>query len=105
MPVSFTTLVYFDLVLDSMPGSIEPLVVERLQEVIKGMDLEGAHGILIVRSYKDDVRRRLGIERLEQLEAAQLGHLNVQEDKVRPERLDRINCFTTIRTLRNYLDF
>jgi hypothetical protein len=47
----------------------------------------------------------LRIERLEHLEAAQLGHLNIQEDEVRPLRLDRVNCFTTIHTLRNYLDF
>src|SRR4026209_354776 len=104
MPVSLTTLIQLDLVLDSMPGGIEPFVVEGLQQVIEGMDLERAHGILVVRSYEDDVGRRLRIERFEHLETAQLRHLNVQKDEVRPERLDRINSFTTIRTLRNYLD-
>jgi hypothetical protein len=30
--------------------------------------------------------------------------LYIQEDEIWPERFDRIYCFTTIRTLRNYLD-
>src|ERR1044072_5603404 len=69
------------------------------------MYLKRAHGILMVSRHEDDVRRRLRIERLEHFEATQLGHLNVEKDKVRLKRLDRVNCFTTIRTLRYYLDF
>src|SRR5215213_3147716 len=105
MLVSLTALIEFDLVLDALPRRVKPLAVEGLEEVIKGMHLESAYGILIVGSYEDDIRSGLWIERLEHLEAAQLGHLNVQEDEVRPERLDRIYCFTTIRTFSHYLDF
>src|SRR6185503_6415495 len=81
MAVAFPGLIQFDLLLDSVPGSIEPLVIERLEKVIEGMHFERAHGILIVRGHEDDVGRRLRIERLQYLEATKLGHLNIQEDE------------------------
>src|SRR5215213_704731 len=82
VPVSIAVLIEFDLVFDSVPGDVEPLVIERLEKVIEGMHLEGAHGILIVGRYEDDVRRRCWTERLEHVEAAQLRHLNVEKDEV-----------------------
>src|SRR5689334_16991574 len=84
VPIAFASLIQFDLVLDSVPGHIEPLMIERLEEVIEGMHLKGAHRILIVSGYEDDVRRCLRIERLKYFETTQLGHLDIQEDKVRP---------------------
>ena len=56
--VSFAALIEFDLFLDALPGGVESFVIERLEQVVEGMHLKGAHGILIVGSDKDDVRSR-----------------------------------------------
>src|SRR6185369_12718314 len=102
--IALAALIEFDLLLDSLPGGVEPFVIERLEQVVEGVHLEGAHGILIVGGDKDDVRSRFALERLQHFKAAQLGHLYVQKDKVGLQRLDRVYCFTTIRTLSDNLD-
>jgi hypothetical protein len=60
--IALAALIEFDLLLDALPGSIESFAIERLEQVIEGVHLEGAHGILIVGSDKDDVRSRSAIE-------------------------------------------
>src|SRR3569832_40030 len=78
VPIAFPGLIQFDLLLDSVPRSVEALVIERLEQVIEGMHLKGAHGILIVGGDKDDVGRCLRIERLAYFDATDVRHLHVE---------------------------
>src|SRR5262245_13128464 len=103
--IALATLIEFDLLLDALPGRIESLAIEGLEQVVERVYLKGAYGILIVGSDKDDVWSRAAVKRFQHFETAQLWHLYVQKDEVGLQRLDRFYCFTTIHTLRNNLDF
>ena len=59
----------------------EPLVRERLQQVVDRVDLERPQGELVVRRDEDD--RHAAAEQLEHLEAVELRHLDVEEQQVR----------------------
>src|SRR2546423_3693883 len=56
--VSATIPFAHDLLLRASPGNIKPLLIEWLEQVIKGVYLKRADGILIVGSDEDDVRER-----------------------------------------------
>src|ERR1043165_133381 len=102
--IALAALIDFDLLLHTLPSSVEALAIERLEQVVEDVHLERAHGILIVGGNKDDIRSRFAVERFQHFEAAQLGHLYIQKDEVGLQGLDRVYCFTTIRALRDTLD-
>ena len=74
--------------------AIESFGLDRLEQVVEGIDAKRLDGIPVVRSCEDD--RHVAVETLEQLEARQTGHLDVQEQHVdrvhlkEGERRDRI---------------
>src|SRR6185369_15523084 len=103
--IALAALIEFDLLLHAMPGGVEALVIEGLEQVVEGVHLEGAYRVLIVSGDKDDVRSRFAVERFQHFEAAQFRHLNIEKDEVGLQRLDRIYGLTTIRTLPDNLDF
>src|SRR5580765_4124411 len=53
--------------------------VDRFQQVVEGIHLEGTHRVCIVRGREDDLRHVL--EARQQVEAGAAGHLHVQEDQ------------------------
>ena len=53
------------------------------------MDLEGAHGVRVIRRDEDRGRQDLGTERLQHLEAIDLGHLHVEEHELDLRALDQ----------------
>src|SRR5690606_1659699 len=70
---------------------LEALLVERLEQVVDGGQVERADGVLVVRGHEDDGGRVLRADRLDDLDPAQLGHRDVEEDEVRtlaPDELD-----------------
>ena len=64
-------------------------VVERLEQVVDRVDLEGAHGVRVIRRDEDRGRQDLGTERLQHLEAIDLGHLHVEEHELDLRALDQ----------------
>ena len=66
---------------------------ERLQEVVEGVNLEGADRVLIVDRDKHYTARNVGPERFQHPEPVLVGHLDIQKHQVRtqlPHTLDRL---------------
>ena len=55
------------------------------------MDLEGAKRVLIERGHENDLRQPRHVERLEDVEAIQLRHLDVEQHQIGRRRLDRVH--------------
>ncbi len=85
------------LTLEILPGAyerfVEALAVERLQQVVERVDVEGAQRVVIERRHKHDERHARRTDGLDDLETARAGHLDVEEDQVRlqpPDGIDRL---------------
>ena len=80
--------------LDFVEGAFESLGLDRLEQVVERVDAERIDGVPVVGGREDD--SYVAIETLEQLEARQAGHLDVQEQHVdrvglkEGERLDGV---------------
>ena len=94
--------------LDMRPGTLqrllEALAVERLQQVIKGTDLEGTQSVLVVGGHEDDEGHLLGADRLDDLKPIQAGHLHVEKHEVGRMLLDRANRLFAVAALRDDLN-
>jgi len=66
-----------NLPLCALPARVETLAIEWFLKVIERMYLERAHGVLIVRSDEDHLRRRLVPDCLQQIETTSLRHLYI----------------------------
>src|SRR5207248_10310434 len=64
----------------------ESRLLDGLHEVVHGMCLERANGKVIVRRHEDHGRKLRPVERLQDAEAVDLGHLDVKKEQVGPER-------------------
>src|SRR6185369_786101 len=84
--------------------SCETLVVEGLQQVVEGVNVESLQSILIERRDKDDCLNLLRSHVCKHVEPIHLRHLNVEKDQVRRKVLNRFNCLTAITTLFEYFD-
>src|SRR5215207_11299376 len=82
----------------------QALLVERFEEVIDRVDLERAEGVLVVGRYENHRRHRLHADGLDDLEAADFGHLHVEEDQVRPESADGLDRLAAVGALGDDLD-
>ena len=60
----------------------EALGAEGLEEVIDGMGVERAHGVLIVGGDENDDRSVGGLDQFEDFKAIELGHLDVEKEEV-----------------------
>jgi hypothetical protein len=69
----------------ALDGGGEPRGIDRLQEVVERVQLEGLHRELVVGGREDDVRHGR-LERLEELHPGLPGHLDVEEEEVGLER-------------------
>ena len=63
-------------------GRDHTLVIERLQEIIEGLDFEGADRVLVVRRDEHDCRRPLLAGRGGDGKPVEVGHLDVQKHQV-----------------------
>ncbi|PYP77908.1 MAG: hypothetical protein DMD25_08180 [Gemmatimonadetes bacterium] len=77
------------LLANAVEGLAEALRTERLEEIVQRLDLERGHGVAVEGRRKDDV----GVvsELLEDFEPVALGHLDVEEQQIRPDRVDGPN--------------
>ena len=83
---------------------MEPLGRDRLQEVVDGVDLEGAQRVAVERRDEDDGRRRSAFQHAQDAEAVEAGHLDVQEQEIRTQVIDRLDCLESVLALRDDLD-
>jgi len=77
------------------------LVVERLDHVVHGVELERLYREPIVGGHEHDFRPSLRIERLCELDPGESGHLDVEKHQIGRELLDGIQRFLPIRCLGN----
>jgi hypothetical protein len=80
---------------------MEASLIERLQEVIEGVRLEGANRILIVgrgKNYKGEIT---GIDFAEHLETVEIWHLNVEQEQVGVKAIDSGNSLAPVLAFGN----
>ena len=80
-------------------GLREALVVEGLEQVIDGLDVEGAHRMVIVGGDEDHRRRPGGPQRGQQIEAVLPGQLHVEKEQVDRLAAQRSQRVRQIRAL------
>ena len=66
--------------LGAFKGAFKAVGAERLQEIVDGVGIERAHGVLIVCRGED--HGGSSVDELENFEAVELGHLDIEEKKV-----------------------
>src|SRR6185437_5055749 len=79
----------------------KPLRLDRLEEIVDRVDVEGLDGVLVVRGDEDDGRQPIGRDGVEHLEAVEVGHLHVEEYKVGAVLEDRFDRFAASAALTN----
>jgi hypothetical protein len=85
-------------------GGPKALVLERLQDVVDGVDVERAEGVFVVRGDEYDGRPALGRDPVEDLETVQPRHLDIQEDQVGVQVLDASDGVVPVGALRYHGD-
>jgi len=68
------------------------------------VDVERAQGVLVVGGDEDDRRDAVRAHTLEDVEAVEVRHLDVQEHEVGPQLFDRKDGLTAIPALAHDLD-
>ena len=71
---------------------LEAFVVERLDEIIQGGELEGAQCVLIERGNEDRRRHGVGADLAHDVEPRLAWHLHVEKHEVRLSRPDGLDC-------------
>jgi len=70
---------------------LKSLLGEGLHHIVHSVDLESLHRVIAVSGHEDDGRGRIGRDAGQNAEAAPVGHLDIEQDNLRPERVDRID--------------
>ena len=79
--------------------------LDRLQQVVHGVDVERLDRVLVVGGDENDRHGRLAIHQLAgQLEPGQTGHLDVEEHEVGRVAADRVDRFEAVAGLGDDLD-
>jgi hypothetical protein len=97
----------FDFAFHFLNGFGEAFLVEGLEDVVDGVDVEGLDGIVIEGGGEDNVRDfqfAFG-EFLEDAKAIEAGHLDIEEDQVRGVFFDEIDGVETVFALGEEIDF
>src|SRR6266545_4313827 len=78
---------------NSLSRSLERLpeaqLINRLEEIVERAYFERIYGILVESSHENHRRHVFGTDRRDDVEAIELGHLDIEEDKI---RLEVANC-------------
>src|SRR5215212_4426908 len=64
-------------------GVVEPLSLERLEQIVERVDLEGAQRVLVEGGHEHHRGHPLGAHFGDHPEAVEVGHLDVEKDQVR----------------------
>ena len=103
-PADVAGLLAVDLAADALERALEALAVERLQQVVERLDLEGAQRVLIVGGHEHDRRHALGADRLNHLEAVELRHVHVEEHEIGRLGEDGLDGFDAVPGFADHLD-
>ena len=82
----------------------EAAIIHRFQQVVERMPIKRADGIRIKRSDEDSQRHPIDTDRLHDLQAAHLRHLNIKEDDVGAFAFDALHRFDAVRAFANHLE-
>ena len=77
---------------------------DRLQQIVECVHLERGHRVAIESRHKHDDRHRIALQPAHDVEAVEPGHLDVEEDEVRPQIFDGDDCLATVTALTGNLD-
>src|SRR6185369_16383381 len=88
-----------ETVFDAAHRFVEALLVERLEKIVNGLDIERTHGELLVGRDEDHERARSLVNPFEHGEAVKLRHLLVEEHQVRCVLGHGVEGFVTVATL------
>src|SRR5215207_2405067 len=97
-------LAQLDLRLGARERLPEPLVGERLQEVVERVHLERLERVGVVGGDEDDGRDALQLDPREHAEAVHAGHLDVEEEEVGRPALDALDGLRAAAALAGHLD-
>ena len=90
-----------------LPGAderfVKSLAVERLEQVVERVDVEGAQRVVIEGRDEDDERHARGADGLDDFESAGARHLDVEKHQVRLQPADRVDGVGARRALRDEL--
>jgi hypothetical protein len=91
---------------DSAKSFEEAGFADRLEQIVKGVHLEGSERVLVVRGDKDDARNWefVGRKVFDHPEAVHPGHLDIKKDEVWMELFDRGDGGFAAIGLRNDLN-
>ena len=92
-----------ELAAGALERRLEARPVERLHQVVEGVRVEGAQGVLVVGGDEDDLGG-VGAEGLDDVETGHLRHLDVEEDEVGAEGDDPLDRLLAVAALADDLD-
>jgi hypothetical protein len=97
----------FDFAFHLLDGSGDAGFVEGLQDVVDGVHIEGLHGVMIERGGEDNVRNfEFALDQfLEDAEAVQAGHLDIEEHQVGGVLFDEIDSFEPVFAECKHINF
>src|SRR5581483_2901710 len=84
-------------------GGFEAVGPVGLEQVIGGVDLEGAQGVLIVGGGEDD--GHVAANQFKNFETIELGHLDIEEEQVGLALGDSLDCLEAVGAFGDDLDF
>ena len=96
--------------LQTQPGALDGLqhagFVEGLEQIVDGVDVEGAHRVLVEGRSEDDLRQPVVVldELLEHGEAVEAGHLHVEKDDVGLVLADELDGLDAVCALGHDFD-
>src|SRR4051812_37675086 len=91
-PLDLAVAVAIDLLAGARQRLAEALAVERLQQVVERVHVEGAQRVAVVGGDEDHERHLVDAHRLDDVEAVGAGHLHVEENEVGLQRENRFGA-------------
>ncbi len=92
-----------ETLLGAVERGLKALDGDGFEEIVHGVDFEGANGVVVVRGDEDD--RGSVADQFENFEAIELGHLNVEEDERGLALGDDLDGFEAVGALAEDFDF
>ena len=88
----------------AVDGPAKPRRFDRFEDVIDGIDFEGANGVFVVCGYEGHEGRPVLLEEPDNAQAVDLGHLEIQKRQIGPFGFDDLDSFHAIGSFADDLD-
>jgi hypothetical protein len=93
-----------DLGAGAFQGLLKALAIEGLEQIIQGVDLEGAQSILVIRRDENDTGRPVLAHGLQDAEAVQFGHAYIEKQEIGPLLTDGRDGARTVEAFADHLN-